>query len=234
MYKKKVTAITALIFAAIVAGCGSDAPNCSDSATLTLVRKLVATNTGGNHKATEAELAQVLKIDSPRSTGYNDKIKKYTCEATVIVDDQVKMPIRYESQKEDKGEHTVALQKFSFADQGALSLALFNGLGKLRPSAEPVKPSTPAPSTSAADEWANQCVIGKAAVVRTYSDANGVEQIGTLPDKAFSVGKTNGGQLVGLVTVPDYDKPDPSAAAGKFVGWVKKSELQQQDLRNCN
>ena len=143
MQTKKAKAFAMLVFAATVTGCASDAPKCSDSATLTLVRKLFAVNTGSNFKPTEAELAQVLRIDAPRAAAYDENIKKYTCEATVIVDDRVKMPIRYESQQEDKADHIVALQKFSFRDQGTLSIALYDGLGRLRHQSGGAKPSAP-------------------------------------------------------------------------------------------
>ena len=79
-----------------------------------------------------------------------------------------------------------------------------------------------APKT--ADKWTDQCVIGKANVINTYSDESGSTRIGVLPDTAFNVTKTNGGQLVGLT----------NAENKKFVGWVKKSDLQMQELRNCN
>ena len=67
-------------------------------------------------------------------------------------------------------------------------------------------------------------MIGKANVINTYSDESGSTRIGVLPDTAFNVTKTNGGQLVGLT----------NAENKKFVGWVKKSDLQMQELRNCN
>lgn len=143
----KFLAFAPLMIAATLAGCGNDAPKCADTATLIVVRDLFAKNTGGNHKATESELGQVLKIDSPRANGYDEKIKKYTCEATVIVDDKVKMPIKYESQRSDNGDHIVSLQKFSFADQGRLSVALYFGLGKLRHSPEQEKPAVPVGGT---------------------------------------------------------------------------------------
>ncbi|MFZ6641786.1 hypothetical protein ACO0LL_18755 [Undibacterium sp. TC4M20W] len=37
-----------------------------------------------------------------------------------------------------------------------------------------------------------------------------------------------------LVTVPDYEKPDPEKSAGKVVGWAKLSDFEFQDMRNCN
>lgn len=50
---------------------------------------------------------------------------------------------------------------------------------------------------------------------------------------AFSVGAENGA-YVQLLSVPDYDQPEPAKAAGKIVGWAKLTDFVMQDLRNCN
>jgi hypothetical protein len=86
------------------------------------------------------------------------------------------------------------------------------------------------------DKWADQCVIGKQKVktIMVYRDAEGTQTVGELGGSAYTVSNVNGGKLVGVKTVPDYSKPNPDAGAGKFVGWVKKSELDMQELRNCN
>lgn len=84
------------------------------------------------------------------------------------------------------------------------------------------------------DKWADQCVIGKNMKVLVYKDVDGTQAIGELGNDAYSVSHTNGGKLVGLKTVPDYTQSNPDANAGKFIGWVKKANLDMQDLRNCN
>jgi len=103
--------------------------------------------------------------------------------------------------------------------------------GKYRQAAAPTK-VVPA---QIQDKWSDQCVVINKANAPLYSDSNGQQQTGKFNlYVAYSVTKTTGGQLVGLTTVPDYDKPDPMAGAGKFAGWARKSDLEMQDLRNCN
>lgn len=50
---------------------------------------------------------------------------------------------------------------------------------------------------------------------------------------AFSI-KAESNGYVQLVTVPDYNAPDPMKGAGKVIGWAKLSDFKFQDLRNCN
>ena len=79
-------------------------------------------------------------------------------------------------------------------------------------------------SNQVRDKWTDQCVIWKANVIKTYADDAATKQIGTLQDTAFFVTKTNGSNYVGLT----------NAENKKFVGWVKKTDLQMQELCNCN
>ncbi len=69
--------------------------------------------------------------------------------------------------------------------------------------------------------------------IQIYTAPNSTE---SQPLKTFSSfiikAETNG--FVQLVTVPDYDKPEPEKSADKVVGWVKLSDFEFQDLRNCN
>ena len=50
---------------------------------------------------------------------------------------------------------------------------------------------------------------------------------------AFMV-KAETATQIQLVTVPDYQEPDPEKNAGKVIGWGQKSDFVFQDLRNCN
>ncbi|RRW87956.1 hypothetical protein EGJ54_25015 [Pandoraea apista] len=52
--------------------------------------------------------------------------------------------------------------------------------------------------------------------------------------EAFTIKAQASGGYVQLVTVPDYDKPNPSQNAGRVVGWAKLSDFDFQDQRNCN
>lgn len=50
---------------------------------------------------------------------------------------------------------------------------------------------------------------------------------------AYSVEAESNG-FVQLITVSDYDAPDPEANAGKILGWAKIQDFEYQALRNCN
>ncbi len=50
---------------------------------------------------------------------------------------------------------------------------------------------------------------------------------------SFSV-KAESKGFIQLVTVPDYELPDPDKAAGKVIGWAKLSDFKKVELRNCN
>lgn len=51
---------------------------------------------------------------------------------------------------------------------------------------------------------------------------------------AFTVKAEAPGGFVKLVTVPNYDLPNPDSVAGKIIGWAKLSDFDFQELRNCN
>ena len=111
-------------------------------------------------------------------------------------------------------------------------------LGELKQYKNKQTAAVPAAAVSAvnksADKWIDQCVIAKGNAV-IYTEQNGTVKKGIMPQTtAFSVSVANGNDLVGIKTVPDWNADNPEANANKFVGYVKKSELEMQDLRNCN
>lgn len=75
------------------------------------------------------------------------------------------------------------------------------------------------------DKWADQCVVAAKPNVAAYSDMSASSKVSSVSEyTGYKVSQTNGSQYVALTNSQD----------GKFVGWAKKSELQMQDLRNCN
>lgn len=87
------------------------------------------------------------------------------------------------------------------------------------------KPAQQPAQKTPADKWAEQCVVAAKPNVAAYSDMAATTKNGSVSEyTGYKVSQTNGSQYVGLTNSQD----------GKFVGWVKKSDLQMQDLRNCN
>lgn len=76
------------------------------------------------------------------------------------------------------------------------------------------------------DKWTDQCVAGKKPNVFAYADESGGVKTAVIVSEytGYKVAKANGGQLVAL----------SNSETGQLIGWAKKSELQMQDLRNCN
>lgn len=98
---------------------------------------------------------------------------------------------------------------------------------KYRPLAKAEANQKLAPKTTVDDKYADQCVAVTKADVPKYSDGTGTKQTGTVTQyRTYSVTQVNGGKLIGLTSLSDDDR--------KFVGWVKKTDVIMQDLRNCN
>lgn len=75
-----------------------------------------------------------------------------------------------------------------------------------------------------ADKWAGQCVVAAKSGVVAYVDQSGASKTGPISEYIGYTVTQTADKFVGLKV----------AESGKFVGWAKKSELQMQDLRNCN
>lgn len=95
-----------------------------------------------------------------------------------------------------------------------LSLAYMN-------TSKPVAVAAPAPIQ---DKWSGQCVVAAKPGVNAYLDQTGNSKLGDVSE------------YIGYTVTQSADKfvALKVAETGKFVGWSKKSDLQMQDLRNCN
>ena len=140
-----------VIFAAVIVtmflGCSKQAPKCSDDETVTLVRKIIFDQIGGSEGLSEKEIKDNMKIEYPRASAQDDKIKKYSCEAKLIAGDAYQLPITYESQLDDKGQHIVSVGGIMRGDLMAVKSAIIESLSKTR---APKGAPTPAPEPPAA------------------------------------------------------------------------------------
>ncbi len=131
-YIKKLTGIALMVAAASFTGCVKEPPKCSDEDTLTLVRKIILDQIGGSEKLTEKEIKDNLKIEYSRASAFEEKIKKFSCDAKLIVGGTVEMPITYESQLDDNNQHIVSVGGISEIDRVSLELTLAVSLKKGR------------------------------------------------------------------------------------------------------
>lgn len=102
--------------------CTQEVPKCADDKTLGLVKSIIVEKVGVSGTANRQNAKSALKLDYPRASGFDEKIKKYTCEAKLSAD-SVDLSVTYESQLDDKNVHLVAVS-LSGLDLAALQAAL--------------------------------------------------------------------------------------------------------------
>lgn len=142
--------VAIMVTAVLMAGCAKEPPKCSDDETSSLVKKIILEQLGGSEGLTEKEIQENLKIELPRATGLDEKIKKYSCEAKLVAGGTYQLPITYESQLDDKNEHVVSVGGVSIADQYLLKGALIEGIKKGRSVQETAPAQSPQTSTGTA------------------------------------------------------------------------------------
>ncbi|WP_313642467.1 hypothetical protein [Stenotrophomonas sp.] len=125
--------LAALGVAGASAGCsmlGAQVPKCSDTETLDLVRQIIAEDVGavGTNKLSNETLRLWLNIELPHATSLEENIKKYTCEATMVIKAGSgkghRTQISYTSQLDDSDKHLVHAITFVGQDRAMLIQAL--------------------------------------------------------------------------------------------------------------
>lgn len=127
--KHKIMSMIAIpMFAAIATGCAKEPPKCSDESTFTLIRQIIVEQLGGREGVTDKELEENMKIELPRASAFDEKVKKFSCEAKLIAGGSIQLPITYESQLDDKDQHIVSVGGISRGDLIQLQFAIANGI----------------------------------------------------------------------------------------------------------
>ena len=140
----KISGVLAVgVMSVFLAGCSKAPPKCSDEDTALLVRKIILDQFGGSEGLTEKEILENLKIELPRASSYDEKIKKYSCEAKLVAGNKYQLPITYESQLDDQNQHVVSVSGIALGDQYLLKQAFIEGVGKLRSSQKVDTPQPP-------------------------------------------------------------------------------------------
>jgi hypothetical protein len=155
------------IMAFLLAACAKEPPKCSDEQTLALAKKavleqilkaeqnnilaniLIAVTQDGLNNAmknglTDQEIQDNMTFELPRALAFAEKIKKYSCDATLIVGDTIKLPITYDSQLDDKGQHLVFVNRIAEADLFVLDSGLMQTINKNREAQNRTPPQSPA------------------------------------------------------------------------------------------
>ena len=120
-----------LLATAALAGCGyleDPLPKCSDDATLDLVREIVGEHALGESPRPSADvLRKRLTFHYPHATKLEENIRKYSCEAKLIVSGASQpheIRLTYESQLDDAGDHLVQVSGINLLDAFAIKAAL--------------------------------------------------------------------------------------------------------------
>lgn len=125
----------------MLSGCSQEPPKCSDENTLSLVKQIVSEQAYIDN-ITDTEVNEVFKIDYPRASQYDEKIKKYTCDAKLMFA-EYELPIVYESQLDDRNEHIVSVDGIAPADLLLIKQKITEELSNKR--AKSAKPATVSP-----------------------------------------------------------------------------------------
>ena len=111
MSKKYLMAAVVAVFAiSTLSGCAKSPPKCSDPEVTNLATKLFSEQIGNFDNITIEQIQKTLVISLSRASSFDEKIKKYSCEAKLGIGGALEMPIKYESQLDDKNELIVATQ----------------------------------------------------------------------------------------------------------------------------
>jgi uncharacterized protein YecT (DUF1311 family) len=216
-----------VIFAAVIVtmflGCSKQAPKCSDDETVTLVRKIIFDQIGGSEGLSEKEIKDNMKIEYPRASAQDDKIKKYSCEAKLIAGDAYQLPITYESQLDDKGQHIVSVGGIMRGDLMAVHSAIKESLIKTRvPKSEAVPVPAPAPPPVPAEQQKQSTSVEQSGICKGLDLSVTSEQIECLERKYTAADKElNNIYKQTMSRLADSRK---SALKKEQVAWIKEKE----------
>lgn len=125
MFTKTTAFVSIAMLAVLLSVCKKEPPKCSDKETLTLVRTIILDQVGGAGNLNEKEIEETVKLEHPRASAYDDKIGKYSCEATLVFANAWRLPtIKYESQLDDDQKHLVMVGGFLRGDLWRMASAL--------------------------------------------------------------------------------------------------------------
>lgn len=134
MTGKISTVLSAIVISGLLIACSKAPPKCGDDETIELARKIILEQVGGlEGYASEKEIQDNIKIELPRAKAYDGKIKKYSCAAQLEVVGLLQLPITYESQLDDNGQHVVSFGGIRRGDLSLIQSGLLQSILQSRP-----------------------------------------------------------------------------------------------------
>ena len=165
-----------------LASCAKSPAKCSDEKTLA---ELTGQITG---QLDISQLDQIpitsLKVIDTRATAFDENIKKLSCEGTLTMSNQLKLPIRYESQLDDNNKQIVILKDFDVQ-------SLFGSTSSTSTATSPV-----VAANSITGEWTGQ-LAGDGSMTVTQSGAGYQVELGVNTSSGCGGAFTGQGQLNG-------------------------------------
>ena len=186
-----------------LAGCAQSPAKCSDEKTLA---ELTGQITG---QLDISQLDQIpitsLKVIDTRATAFDENIKKLSCEGTLTMSNQLKLPIRYESQLDDNNKQIVILKDFDVQ-------SLFGSTSSTSTATSPV-----IAANSITGEWTGQ-LAGDGSMTVTQSGAGYQVELGVNTSSGCGGAFTGQGQLNGnTLKLVDPVEQDSCVVTVKFA-----------------
>lgn len=138
--------------ALVFTGCNTEPPKCSDEKVTSVVLKLLAESLASIDKLDAAAVRAKLSLEFPMATALDEKIKKYSCDANLVVSGGYKINIGYTSQVGDDNRNVVSLKEMSGIQILPLRMALAAVLSEkaTATTSQAATPTTEAPQPVAA------------------------------------------------------------------------------------
>lgn len=210
----KIERFVALAVIAIVASaCAKEPPKCSDEATFSLIRQIIMEQIGGIEGASQAEIIAQLQFAFARPTGFDEKVKKYSCETKLTAGGAYELPLSYESQLDDKHQHIVSVDGIATGDLRIVRHGVAEAIEKSRqPKATTIAPAQPAPAPM--EQPAHPAVIdAKTPVEPAPATALQQEPLAPMPSASFNCAKASGSVETSICTNATLGKLDGALAA---------------------
>jgi hypothetical protein len=154
--KSNIYAMIMTFTVIILVGCAQQPPKCGDDKTVNMVKQTISEQIKNklDNKISEKEFQDNMKVEYPRASAYDEKIKKYRCEGKLIAGKTYELPITYESQLDDKNQHIVSVGTISYASifGKPVSGDLVNVKNAIETNIAKNKPPEPAPTQQSASK----------------------------------------------------------------------------------
>jgi len=112
------------ILALALGACAQSSPKCGDDVTLSVVKKVIIEQIDGLEKLPAGIAEAGILVSKPIAGAYDEKIKKYSCQASIVSGDAYEIPVQYSAQLDDRGQLRVFVGGLTEGKLFALKLGL--------------------------------------------------------------------------------------------------------------